>query len=145
MSPCRPRRHGRGQQEALALVATHFPQYCQLVPGLDALCDALELQLVGQLYQQMHDLARAGFLGNAMRHARATQVRICVSGNASTLRLEVRDNGAGFEPASQSARPGHLGMIGMRERSIAIGARFEVDTRPGEGTSVVLSWQEREQ
>ena len=84
-------------------------------------------------------------ISNVMRHARATQVRICVSGNASALRLEVRDNGAGFEPAAQSARPGHLGMIGMRERSIAIGARFEVDTRPGEGTSVVLSWQEREQ
>ena len=84
-------------------------------------------------------------INNALRHARATRVRISLSGGASALRLEVSDNGAGFESAAQTARPGHLGMVGMRERSIAIGARFEVDTRPGEGTSVVLTWQERAQ
>jgi len=83
-------------------------------------------------------------IANAVRHARATVVRVGLTGSASALRVEVSDNGAGFEPAAQTARPGHLGMVGMRERSIAIGARFEVVSSPGRGTSVVLAWQERE-
>ncbi len=84
-------------------------------------------------------------IGNALRHARATRVQVDVVGSASLLRLEVRDNGAGFETSEQSARPGHLGMVGMRERSIAIGARFEVRSVVGAGTSVVLTWREHGQ
>ena len=72
-------------------------------------------------------------------------MRVSLSGNAGSLRLEVSDNGEGFEAAAQAARPGHLGMVGMRERSIAIGARFEVTSSPGRGTSVILNWQERDQ
>jgi PAS domain S-box-containing protein len=84
-------------------------------------------------------------IANAVRHARASEVRVNLAGDASRLRVEVRDNGAGFEQATQAARPGHLGMIGMRERSIAIGARFDVTSAPGRGTTVVLAWQERDQ
>jgi signal transduction histidine kinase len=84
-------------------------------------------------------------IANAVRHSQASTVRVSLSGGASSLRLEVSDNGEGFEQAAQTARPGHLGMVGMRERSIAIGARFEVISSPGHGTSVVLAWQERDQ
>jgi signal transduction histidine kinase len=84
-------------------------------------------------------------IANAVRHSRASSVRVSLTGNAGSLRLEVSDNGEGFEPAAQTARPGHLGMVGMRERSIAIGARFEVTSSAGQGTSVILNWQERDQ
>ena len=80
-------------------------------------------------------------LTNALRHARATLVRVTLSGGACALRLEVTDNGVGFATDTPTARPGHLGMVGMRERSIAIGARFEVRSSPGGGTSVCLAWE----
>jgi len=81
-------------------------------------------------------------IANALRHARATLVRVTVSGDARVLRLEVTDNGTGFATGPTTARPGHLGMVGMRERSIAIGARFEVRSSPDGGTSVCLEWEE---
>lgn len=80
-------------------------------------------------------------IGNALRHAKATLVRVTLSGDACALRLEVTDNGVGFATDTPTARPGHLGMVGMRERSIAIGARFEVRSSPGGGTSVCLAWE----
>ncbi len=83
-------------------------------------------------------------IANAVRHARASQVSIVLEGGAAALRLEIRDNGRGFDAASTAVRPGHLGMIGMRERSIAIGARFEAQSQPGKGTAICLLWQERE-
>ncbi len=84
-------------------------------------------------------------VGNAIRHAGATSVQIHLAGDAARLRVDVLDNGAGFTAATQAARPGHLGMVGMRERSIAIGARFDVTSAPGQGTTVTLDWQERDQ
>ena len=83
-------------------------------------------------------------INNAIRHARASAVRIQLAGGAARLHMEVSDNGAGFAAAAQAARPGHLGMVGMRERSIAIGGHFEVASAPGQGTTVTLDWQERE-
>jgi two-component system, NarL family, sensor histidine kinase UhpB len=53
--------------------------------------------------------------------------------------LEIQDDGQGFElPARwiHLAREGHLGLIGARERTEAIGGRFEVLSSPGEGTLV---------
>ena len=81
-------------------------------------------------------------IANALQHAKATLVRVTLSGDAHTLRLEVTDNGAGFASDTPAARPGHLGMVGMRERSIAIGARFEVRSSPDGGTSVCLAWED---
>jgi signal transduction histidine kinase len=53
--------------------------------------------------------------------------------------LEVRDDGKGFEAGSEAASPpGHYGLTGMRERAAAIGARLDVTSAPGEGTTVRL-------
>lgn len=81
-------------------------------------------------------------VGNALRHAGATEVRVLVQGDAHALHLQIVDDGVGMPPEGPAVRPGHLGMVGMRERSIAIGARFEVHSRPDEGTRVSLSWSE---
>jgi two-component system, NarL family, sensor histidine kinase UhpB len=49
------------------------------------------------------------------------------------LRAEVADDGRGFDPAS--VREG-LGISGMRERASALGGELEMESEPGEGTSV---------
>ena len=51
-------------------------------------------------------------------------------------RLEVADNGAGFEPAAVAGE--HYGLVGMRERADAIGAQLAIDSRPGRGTKVAV-------
>jgi signal transduction histidine kinase len=52
----------------------------------------------------------------------------------------VADDGKGFAPEAQEARPGHLGMVGMRERALAIGARFAAEAADDGGTMIRLEW-----
>lgn len=81
-------------------------------------------------------------LNNALRHAGATLVRVVLEETARGFTLDVVDDGAGLPPDAERARPGHLGMVGMRERALAIDARFEVGTAPGGGTRARLQWEE---
>jgi PAS domain S-box-containing protein len=73
-------------------------------------------------------------LHNAGRHARATQVRIVLSQEDSQVRLEVQDNGVGFD--SENAFPGHFGLNTMRERATGLGGRLDIESHPGAGTMV---------
>ena len=54
-------------------------------------------------------------LNNALKHARAQSVRILLDFPGSETRLEVSDDGCGFEPEAAD-RSGGLGLRGMRER-----------------------------
>ncbi|WP_225861814.1 PAS domain-containing sensor histidine kinase [Ideonella benzenivorans] len=74
-------------------------------------------------------------LTNIAKHARATEVTIRLQQHGTTLHLSVSDNGQGFDPQAVAARRGGLGLLGMRERMLAIGAEFHITTRPG-GTVV---------
>ena len=55
--------------------------------------------------------------------------------------VSVQDDGRGIPALMQQGRPGHLGIVGMRERAIAIGARFSVGPGPHGGTRVSLRWK----
>jgi signal transduction histidine kinase len=74
-------------------------------------------------------------LANVARHARADHVQIVLRRGPTELRLEVRDNGAGFEP-QKLREPMSFGLTGMRERVLALGGAFRVDGLLGYGTTV---------
>jgi signal transduction histidine kinase len=76
-------------------------------------------------------------LHNALRHAAADEAVVCFEVIDDTLRVAIRDNGAGFNP-QHTARPTALGLLSMRERAAAIGATFAVMSRPGDGTTVTV-------
>jgi signal transduction histidine kinase len=71
-------------------------------------------------------------LHNVVKHAGATRVRVSVRQDGETVRLEVEDNGAGFDPTRTEV--GHLGLAGMRARTERIGGRLTVTSRGGKGT-----------
>lgn len=79
-------------------------------------------------------------IANARLHAHASLIRVLLDGDARRLHLDVIDDGSGIPPDMWQGRPGHLGMVGMRERAISIGARFSITTEPGGGTRVCLNW-----
>lgn len=81
-------------------------------------------------------------VANALRHAKASEVRVLVTGDALHLRLEVLDDGIGTDPALRQGRSGHLGLVGMRERALAIGARLVLEPAPRGGTRVLLHWEQ---
>ena len=71
-------------------------------------------------------------LANVRRHARARQVHVRLSYTGSVVRLEVTDDGVGFDPRSG----GGYGLRGMRARAADIGGTFALRSAPGAGTSV---------
>ncbi|HWP44023.1 MAG TPA: GAF domain-containing sensor histidine kinase, partial [Blastocatellia bacterium] len=76
-------------------------------------------------------------LTNAMKHAEAKQVSIELRFDADSVRLRVKDDGRGFDAlAPLSARDGHFGLTGMRERVEQMRGRFSIDSRPNEGTLI---------
>ncbi len=84
-------------------------------------------------------------IANARQHAGASLIRVILGeddgAGADGLALDVQDDGRGIPALMQQGRPGHLGIVGMRERAIAIGARFSVGPGPDGGTRVSLRWK----
>jgi signal transduction histidine kinase len=76
-------------------------------------------------------------LTNVGRHARATDVAIEMQTAGGELVLTVRDNGVGF-PAGALQHEGRFGLLGMRERTVALGGRLEVDNPPGGGGRITI-------
>jgi signal transduction histidine kinase/ligand-binding sensor domain-containing protein len=76
---------------------------------------------------------------NSVKHASARTIEVCLSSTPEQLRLCVKDDGLGLKDANgANGRPGHYGLIGMRERAAQIGADLRIDSEPGRGTSVSL-------
>ena len=85
-------------------------------------------------------IAREG-LANALRHAQATSVHLRLDGDGSWLLLQLLDDGRGIAEGEQQGRPGHLGLVGMRERAASMGAKLTVEPASGGGTQVRLEWR----
>jgi PAS domain S-box-containing protein len=79
-------------------------------------------------------------LHNVCNHSRAESATVSVTDQAGDLRVEVSDDGAGFDPDCD--HPGHLGLSTMAERAATIGAKLAVMSVPGRGTTVAVSWPE---
>lgn len=78
---------------------------------------------------------------NSVRHSGGTEVEMALEFLPGTVRLTIKDNGAGFAPKNPAGEPvgsGSLGLIGMKERAHSIGASFHMVSRVGEGTRVVI-------
>ncbi|XVU29722.1 GAF domain-containing sensor histidine kinase [Actinoplanes sp. CA-054009] len=78
-------------------------------------------------------------LHNAVRHAKATTVRVSLrTPDPGAVRLEVTDDGRGFDVPATLKAGRSLGLRSMRERACAVRATLTVDSTPGEGTTVRL-------
>jgi signal transduction histidine kinase len=78
---------------------------------------------------------------NAVRHARATHLRVAVDGDERQVRLTVADDGVGFDPATGSP-DGSYGLRGLQSLVEDGGGRVQVESAPGAGTTVRM-WVER--
>jgi signal transduction histidine kinase len=74
---------------------------------------------------------------NAMAHGSPAAIAVRLFFRAGSIRLEIQDDGRGFEPlSSRLAAAGHFGILGMREHMEQIGGSLEISSRPGGGTLI---------
>lgn len=73
-------------------------------------------------------------LNNSLRHAQATQVRVHLQVAEQRVRLEIKDNGSGFDPDAESAG---MGLVTMRERAQSFGGDVTFESAPAVGSAVI--------
>ncbi|HEX8963708.1 MAG TPA: ATP-binding protein, partial [Rhodocyclaceae bacterium] len=73
-------------------------------------------------------------LTNVARHAKApwASVRLSVEDGCAVARIQ--DGGRGFAPSAGVGKT--FGLMGMRERALMLGGEVDIDSRPGDGTTV---------
>lgn len=79
-------------------------------------------------------------MSNVLRHAQADSVLIQVGPKDGILRIEIEDDGRGFDPAEAAAnteRP-PFGLMGIRERVELLGGKVTIDSAPGQGTRIEI-------
>ena len=108
----------------------------------------VEADLVGALPRPLSaDLETLAYrvvqeaLTNAAKHARANRVVISVEATPLSLRVEIEDDGRGFDSAMtrEFLRQGRVGLASMRERVELANGTFVIRSTPGRGTSIVAT------
>jgi signal transduction histidine kinase len=117
----------RGLLEAVESLAARsaVPVAVRADPSLRGLRFAQEVEGAGYF-----TVAEA--LANASKHAAATTIDVTLAHHAGGLDISVRDDGAGFDPASAVGD----GLVNLAERVAALGGRLNVEARPGAGTTL---------
>ncbi len=79
-------------------------------------------------------------INNIIRHANATSITICLSYSKNSLKLQIEDNGKGFNLNDQISGPNHVGGIyNMQNRAKQIGAEILIDSTIGNGTTIIVT------
>lgn len=119
----------RGLLEAVEALASRsaVPVSVRADPSLRGVRFAEEIEGAGYF-----TIAEA--LANVSKHASATQAEVSLARSNGALRIEVRDDGTGFDPLTAAG-----GLANLAERLSALGGRLDVASRPGEGTTVTAS------
>ena len=92
-------------------------------------------------------------MNNIVKHANATNIVLELSNSDSGLRMHISDNGCGFDinflinekikklDTGNTVPRCSFGLSSMRERAESTGGEFVIESSPGSGTSVIVSWK----
>ena len=94
----------------------------------------LDRQTASAMYRLVQEC-----LNNIAKHSGASRVNISLHSVDRELRLRVEDNGVGFHEEEALSKRDSFGLAGMRQRVELLGGKFDLDSRPGRGTRVLVS------
>ena len=106
------------------------------------------LEIRGDVRPLPADVAQAAFrimqeaVMNVEKHAQATEAKVTLSFGGDCFGCTIKDNGAGFDPASLPSAPaigGGFGLPGMTQRAESVGGTVRVSSAPGQGTEVAFT------
>ena len=79
-------------------------------------------------------------LSNVVKHSGARNASVELVLDAGWITLTIRDDGHGFDPREQiNRKDGHMGLMGMRERSALLGGSFFLESSPGKGSCLCVT------
>jgi signal transduction histidine kinase len=104
----------------------HVTLRISLPQRLEHTIEVVAYRLVQECYQ------------NIARHSGASSVKVSLRSTDSFLGLRIEDNGIGFDADAAVAQRDSFGLAGMRERVTLMGGSFEVRSKPGQGTAIVV-------
>ncbi len=128
----------------LATIDWHFGQFAKRNPGISIVKDigVLESQIPDALKVVIYRLLQES-LNNVARHSKADKAELTIEKEGDTLTFRLEDNGSGFD-IKRALSPDHpekgWGIIGMKERAELSGGMFSIESPPGGGTRVAVSW-----
>ena len=99
-----------------------------------------EEKLSLNLQQELYHIAQEA-LNNIIKHAHAHRVQVNLKFSKDCIRLEICDDGVGFDPGK--LHRGGLGLSGMKERAQKIGAQLGIESQVGKGTTIHVVMQTR--
>lgn len=95
-----------------------------------------QAELEREIQENLYGIAREA-LNNSLKHAHASSLSVNLLMSETAVHLEISDDGVGFDPDGDY-QEGGLGVRGMQERAEQIGGNLSINSKPGEGTSVVV-------
>ncbi|MFL6373706.1 MAG: PAS domain S-box protein [Pyrinomonadaceae bacterium] len=98
---------------------------------------ASDVQLPEEVSSNLYRITQEA-LHNIVKHAKASRADVLFEVDGAGVKLIVEDDGDGFEPASDDSRTHSLGLISMRERASALDGTFEIESTPGNGTTIFV-------
>jgi len=111
------------------------------MPQLDLQLDLSDARLPEHIELALYRIAQEG-LQNVVKHAHATMARLKFAVDDGTARLEIVDDGVGFDtfenPLGGDPMGGY-GVLSMAERAELVGGRLNIRSRPGAGTAVTAT------
>lgn len=125
--------------EALQRIATSFAHTGDIT--IDVTIDGQPRQLPMRVEAGLLRIAQ-GAVGNVVKHSGATKARVTLTFAPHEVRLDVVDDGAGFEVDALPQRPsglGHIGLDAMRTRAGELGGELIAESAPGGPTAVSVS------
>ncbi|QGZ38191.1 two component regulator with propeller domain [Pseudoduganella flava] len=142
-----------GRDQIMALRASSSPEVLELTLGqfgkglaahrphaFDMRILGTPRQLQADVHEEIYVIAREA-LFNASHYADAASIELELDYGDTAFVLRIRDDGCGIDEAVAAAghRPGHFGLIGMRERAACIGAALAIVSRSGVGTEITVT------
>jgi signal transduction histidine kinase len=111
------------------------------IPDLDMELELADVRLPEHIEIALYRIAQEG-LQNIVKHANASVARLRFALDNDTARLEIVDNGIGFDTFENPLggdEMGGYGVLSMAERAELVGGRLNIRSRPGSGTTVTAT------
>jgi signal transduction histidine kinase len=144
VSGLRPPMLGYGLHPALSALVSAATE--RTAPGLSVLLELPEtdMRYDPQVERHLYRIVQQS-VDNALRHAQAGRVVIKGRLEADRIALSIEDDGIGFATGEQLDVAGfvahkHFGLAGMLERAALVNATMQIESAPGRGTRVGVTW-----